>query len=93
MVGIALDDGRTLWRRPAGQDDERPVLAGGLLHFANSEGVVSVQPSSGTVVRAVGKDDGVTDAHGLRTDGSALYLAVNIDGSAWCSLTLPEPPG
>jgi hypothetical protein len=56
-------------------------------------GVVSVQPSSGTVVRAVGKDDGVTDAHGLRTDGSALYLAVNIDGSAWCSLTLPEPPG
>jgi eukaryotic-like serine/threonine-protein kinase len=93
MVGIALDDGRTLWRRPAAKDDERPLLAGGLFHLANNDGVVSLDPASGTVVRAVGEDDGVIDAHGLDTDGSALYLAVSIGDSALCSLTLPDPPG
>jgi outer membrane protein assembly factor BamB len=93
LSGIALDSGRTLWRRPARRDDERPVLAGGLFHVADDEGVVSLDPPSGTVVRAVGEDDGVSDAHGLDTDGSALYLGVGITDSALCSLTLPDPPG
>jgi eukaryotic-like serine/threonine-protein kinase len=92
LVGVALDTGRTLWERPAGRaDPEPPVLAGGLFHVAD-EGVVSLDPATGAVVRTVGEDDGVDNAQGLGSDGSALYLAVGIVDSALCSLTLPAPP-
>jgi outer membrane protein assembly factor BamB/tRNA A-37 threonylcarbamoyl transferase component Bud32 len=94
VVGIALDSGRTLWRRPISSDyGTWPVLAGGLFHLADDSGVVSLEPSSGQPVRAVGEDDGVSGAHALDTDGNALYLAVYNDGPALCSLTLPNPSG
>ncbi|WP_214401546.1 serine/threonine-protein kinase [Pseudonocardia lacus] len=93
VLGIDIDSGRTLWSRPVNTDSGTwPVLAGGLFHVADDDGVVSLEPSSGTVVRAVGEADGVRGAENLDTDGSALYLAVYNDGPALCSLSLPGPP-
>jgi outer membrane protein assembly factor BamB len=94
LAGLALDSGRPLWSRPIGSDYEMwPVLAGGLVHLADDSGVVSLEPAGGRVVRTVGEADGVSGAHQLDTDGSALYLSVWNSGPALCSLTLPQPPG
>jgi hypothetical protein len=87
---------------PAGRGtSRRRLLIGAALGVATvaGGGVAALlatsgdEPAGATVVRALGEDDGITHAHSLDTDGSALYLAINIDGSALCSLTLPDPPG
>ncbi|SHN47682.1 PQQ-binding-like beta-propeller repeat protein [Cryptosporangium aurantiacum] len=93
LTGISLDDGRTLWHREVeAYQNEQPVYAGDLFHFARTDGVVSLRPATGAVVRTVGEDDGVKLAGGMLTDGTALYLhcdPITTAGDSLCSLTLP----
>ncbi len=84
VVGLDVATGRTRWTRNA---DARPVAAGGLFHLATLDGLISLDPADGRIVRTIGEEHDVHMPQHLTVAGDLLLVVES--SSRICAIRLP----